>query len=45
MPINVVGGCGLSFLGCDVTFDRYLHSELSKVPRYNGDAELLLFHP
>ena len=45
MPRNVVGGCGLSFWGCDVTFDSCLHSELSKVPTSDGDAELLLFHP
>ena len=43
MPITIVGGYGLSFWGCDVTFDRCLHLELSKVPIYDGDNELLLF--
>ena len=45
MPKTAVGGCGLSFWGYDVTFDHCLHSKLSKVPRSDGDAELLLFHP
>ena len=45
MPITVVGGGGLSFWGCDVTFIHCLHSELSKVLRSDGDVELLLFHP
>ena len=43
MPKIVVGGCGLSFWDYDVNFDCCLHSELSKVPRSNGDDEFLLF--
>ena len=41
MPINIVGGYGLSFWGCDVTFDHCFHSKLSKVPRSDGDDEFL----
>ena len=43
MPLTIVGGYGLSFWGCDVIFNHSLHSELPKVPRSDGDDELLLF--